>query len=142
VRKPVALAYCQSYERSSIKITGRAGSATLSGEDKEIAIVSCIQGAGFGIFPDLKITHLIPRHRVSEDYIVRVVEGTRLSDLLLDYKWLNITPASPHWVRVLLSVLNALLLHSGIDRRTRFASARALAKAKRIIDADLKKKSV
>jgi hypothetical protein len=142
VRKPVALAYCQSYERSSIKITGRAGSATLSGEDKEIAITCCIQGAGFGIFPDLKITHLIPRHRVSEDYIVRVVEGTRLSDLLLDYKWLNITPASPHWVRVLLSVLNALLLHSGIDRRTRFASARALAKAKRIIDADLKKKSV
>ena len=142
VRKPVALAYCQSYERSSIQITGRAGSATLSGEDKEIALVCSTQGRGFGIFPDLKITHLIPRHRVSEDYIVRVVEGTRLSDILLDYKWLNITPASPHWVRVLLLVLKALLLHSGIDRRTRFASVRALAKAKRIIDADLKKKSV
>ena len=139
VRKALAVAYCQSCERSSIQITGRAGSSTLSGEDKEIALVCTTQGSGFGIFPDLKITHLIPRHRVSEDYIVRVVEGTRLSDLLLDYKWLNITPASPHWVRVLLMVLNALLLHSGIDRRTRFASVRALAKAKRIIDADLKK---
>ena len=142
VRKAVAVAYCQSCERSSIQITGRTGSSTFSGEDKEIAIVGSIQGSGFGIFPDLKITHLIPRHRVSEDYIVCLVEGTKLSNLLLDYKWLNITPASPHWVRVLLLVLKSLLLHSGIDRRTRFASVRALAKANRIIDADLKKKSV
>jgi hypothetical protein len=142
VRKAVAVAYCQSCGRSSIKITGRRGISTLSGEDKEIAFVCCTQGSGFGIFPDLKITHLIPRHRVSEDYIVRLVEGAKLSNTLLNYKWLNITPASPHWVRVLLLVLNGLLLHSGIDRRARFASARALAKAKRIIDADLKKKSV
>jgi hypothetical protein len=142
VRKAVAVAYCQSCERSSIQITGRVGNSTLSGEDREIALVSCAQGSAFGIFPDLKITHLIPRHRVSEDYIVRLVEGTTLSDLLLDYKWLNIIPGSPRRVRVLLSVLKTLLLHSGIDRRTRFASVRALAKANRIIDADLKKKSV
>jgi hypothetical protein len=142
VRKAAAVAYCQSCERSSIQITGRVGSLTLSGEDKEIALICCAQGSGFGIFPDLKITHLIPRHRVSEDYFVRLVEGTRLSDLLLDYKWLNITPASPRCVRVLLSVLKTLLLHNGLDRRARFASVRALAKAKRIIDADLNKKSV
>jgi hypothetical protein len=109
---------------------------------REIALVCCTQGSAFGIFPDLKITHLIPRHRVSEDYIVRLVEGIKLSDLLLDYKWLNIIPASPRCVRVLLSVLKTILLHTSIDRRTRFASVRALAKANRIIDADLKKKSV
>ena len=142
VRKAVAVAYCRSCERSSIQITGRVGRATLSGEDREIALACCAQGSAFGIFPDLKITHLIPRHRVSEDYIVNLVEGTTLSDLLLDYKWLNIIPDSPRRVRVLLSVLKTLLLHSGIDRRTRFASVRALAKANRIIDADLKKKSV
>jgi glycosyltransferase involved in cell wall biosynthesis len=142
VRKAVAVAYCQSCERSSIQITGRVGNATSGGEDKEIAHVCCTQGSGFGIFPDLKITHLIPRHRVSEDYIVRLVEGAKLSNLLLDYKWLNITPASPRWLRVLLLILEALLLHSGIERRIRFASVRALAKANRIIDADLKKKSV
>ena len=140
VRKAVAVAYCQSCERSSIQITGRVGIATLSGDDREIALVCCTQGSGFGIFPDLKITHLIPRHRVSEDYIVRLVEGAKLSDLLLDYKWLNITPASPRCVRVLLSVLKTLLLHSGIDRRTRLASVRALAKANRIIDADRKRR--
>jgi Glycosyl transferase family 2 len=138
LRKPVALAYCQLYKRSSIKITGRAGSDTISGEDKDIAISCCVHGSGFGIFPNLKITHLIPRHRVSEDYIVLLVEGIMLSDLLLDYKWLNIIPPSPRCMRVLLSVLKTLLLHSGVDRRTRFARVRALAKAKRIIEADLK----
>jgi Glycosyl transferase family 2 len=142
VRKEVAVAYCQSCERSSIQITGRVGSSTLSGEDREIALACCAQGSAFGIFPDLKITHLIPRHRVSEDYLVRLAEGTTLSDLLLDYKWLNIIPDSARRVRVLLSVLKTLLLHSGIDRRMRFASVRALVKAKTIIDADLKKKSV
>jgi hypothetical protein len=142
VRKALAVAYCQSCERSSIQITGRVGSATLSGEDKEIAFICCAQGSGFGVFPDLKITHLIPRHRVSEDYIVRLVEGARLSNLLLEYKWLQITPASPRYLRMLLLLLEALLLHGGIDRRTRFASVRALAKANRIIDVDLKKKSV
>jgi hypothetical protein len=142
VRTPVAVAYCQSCEGSSIEISGRSGSSPFSGEDKEIALTSCAQGSGFGIFPDLKLTHLIPRHRISEDYIVRMVEFTKLCDLLLDYKWLNIIPDSPMSVKVFLSVLKSLLLHSGIDRRTRFASVRALTKATRIIDADLKKKSL
>jgi hypothetical protein len=141
VRKAVALAYCQSYERSSLQITGRRGSSmlTLNGEDREISLVCCTRGSAFGIFPDLRITHIIPRHRVSEEYIVRQVEGTTLSDLLLSYKWLNIIPDSPRRVRVLLSVLKTLLLHNGIDRQIRFASVRALVKANRIINADRKK---
>ena len=142
VRTPVAVAYCQSCERSSIQISGRLGNSPLSGEDKELALTCCAQGSGFGIFPDLKLTHLIPKHRISEGYIVRLVEFTKLSDLLLDYKWLNIIPDSPPRVRVFLSVLKSLLLHSGIDRRMRFASVRALTKANKIIDADLKKKSI
>jgi Glycosyl transferase family 2 len=142
VRTPVAVAYCQSCERSSIQISGRSGNSPLSGEDKEIALACCAQGSGFGIFPDLRLTHLIPKHRISEGYIVRLIEFTKLCDLLLDYKWLNIIPDSPTRWKMLLSILEGLLLHSGIDRRIRFASVRALTKANRIIDADLKKKSV
>jgi glycosyltransferase involved in cell wall biosynthesis len=140
VRTAVAVAYCQSCERSSIQINDRVGTTVLTScGDKEFAFVCCTQGFGFGIFPELRIIHLIPPHRISEDYIVRLVEGTTLSDLLLHYKWLNIIPDSGR-VRVLLSVLKALLLHSGIDRRMQFASLRALAKAKRIIDADRRRR--
>jgi hypothetical protein len=142
VRTPVAVAYCQLCEGSSVQISGRSGNSPLSGEDKELALTCCAQGCGFGIFPDLKLTHLIPKHRISEHYIVRLVEFTKLCDLLLDYKWLNIIPDSPTRVKMVLSVLEGLLFHSGIDRRIRLASVRALTKANRIIDADLKKKSV
>ena len=142
VRTAVAVAYCESCERSSIQISGRLGSSPLSGEDKEIALTCCAQGSGFGIFPDLKLMHLIPKYRISDDYIVRLVEFTTFCDVLLNYKWLNILPDPLLRVKVLLSVLKSVLLHSGIDRRTRFASVRALVKANRIIDADLKKKNV
>jgi len=141
VRKAVAFAYCQSCEQSSMQITGRLGDSLLSGDDKEIAFVCCAHGLGMGIFPELKVTHLIPRHRVSENYLVNLVEGTELSNFLLDYKWQNFIPKGPLHLRVSLSVLKTILLHRGIDRRMRFASVRALAKAKRIIEADLRKKS-
>jgi glycosyltransferase involved in cell wall biosynthesis len=139
VRRPLGIAYCQSCERSSIQIKGRVGTVALSGEDKEITIVCCTQGFGFGIFPELRITHLIPRHRVSEKHITRLVEGNTISDLLLDYKWLNKMPESPGRLQALLSFLKTILLYRGIERRNRWASARAQAKAIRIIEADLKK---
>jgi len=141
VRKAVARGYGECSERSSIQITGRRGNALLSGEDREFSFVCCAQGLGIGVFPNLKITHLIPCHRVTDDYMVRLVEGITLSNLLIDYKWQGIIPQSPLHLKVLLSVLKAILLHRGFDRRMRFALVRALVKAKRIIQADLRYKS-
>ena len=91
------------------------------------------------MFPELKLTHLIPRHRVSEDYFVRLAEGTYLSDFLLDYKWRHIIPQSPFGVKTLLSVLKTILLYRGVDRNKRFAWVRALVKARRIVQMDLRK---
>ena len=139
VRKAVACAYCETCDRSSIVIIGRQGSSLLSGEDREIVFVSCAQGLGIGVFPELKMTHLIPEHRLSVDYMVRLVEGVALSLLLLDYKWRGMIPRSPLHLKALLSVLKAILLHRGFDRRMRFALVRACAKARRTIESDLKK---
>jgi hypothetical protein len=142
VRTPLAVAYSQLCERSSIQIKGRVGTILLSGEDKEIAHVCCTQGFGFGIFPELRITHLIPRHRVSENHITRLVEGNTISDLLLDYKWLNKMPESPGRLKSLLSFLKTIIVYRGIERKNRWASARARSKAISIIKADLKQQSL
>ena len=139
VRTPLALAYCQACERSSIQIKGRVGTVPLSGEDKEIAVVCCTRGFGFGIFPELRLIHLIPRHRVSEKHITGLVEGTVISDALLDYKWLNKMPESPGRLQSLLSFWKTVLLYRGIERRNRWAAARAQTKAISIIEADRKK---
>jgi hypothetical protein len=140
LRKGVATAYDQIYEQSSVQIIDRRGNSLSSGGDREISFVACRHGFGIGIFPELRLTHLIPQHRVSEDYLVRLAEGVGIADLLLNYKWLNIIPESPFRLRVLLSVLKTILWHRGVDRQMRFASVRALAKARRTIEADMKKK--
>jgi glycosyltransferase involved in cell wall biosynthesis len=136
VRKKVAIAYTQFCDQSSIHITGRQGDTLSAGEDIEISWVCCSHGFGIGIFPELKLTHLIPQHRCSEDYFVRFVEGTCLSNFLLDYKWRHIIPQSPFSIKTLVSLLKTILLYSGVDREMRFAWLRALAKAKRIIEMD------
>jgi Glycosyl transferase family 2 len=139
VRKGVAIAYRQFCDQTSIQITGRKGTALIAGEDTEICFVCCSHGLGVGVFPELKLTHLIPQRRVSADYIVRFAEGTCLSNSLLHYKWEHVIPQSPLSIKTLLTVLKTILFYSGVDRKVRFASLRALAKANRIIKEDLRK---
>lgn len=105
VRKEIAAAYRQFCDRSSIQITDRLGASLLSGGDTEISFVSCSRGLGVGIFPELKLTHLIPRHRVSDDYIARFAEAVCISNSLLRYKWQHVIPESAFSIKILLSVL-------------------------------------
>jgi glycosyltransferase involved in cell wall biosynthesis len=139
VRKEIAIAYSQFCDQSSIEITDRQGVSLVGGGDTEISFVSCSHGLGIGIFAELKLTHLIPGHRVSEDYIVRFAEGTCLSNSLLHYKWQHTIPQSPYSVKTLLTALKAILLYRGVNRDIRLAWVRALVKANRIIKMDLAK---
>ena len=139
VRKDVALAYRKFCERGDIQITDRKGGALSGCGDTEICFVCCAEGLGVGVFPLLELTHLIPQRRVSEDYIVRFAEATGLSNMLLLYKWRGVVPQSPFGARTLLSLAKTMLLHRGVERRTRLAWVRALAKAHRIIKMDLRK---
>jgi glycosyltransferase involved in cell wall biosynthesis len=139
VRKEMAIAYSQFCDQSSIQITDRQGAALLCGGDIEISLVCCSRGLGIGMFPELRLIHLIPRHRVSADYLVRFAEGCCLSLSLLRYKWRHIMPQSPFSIRTMLSILKTILLYRGLERDIRFAWVRALVKAKRIIELDLEK---
>jgi glycosyltransferase involved in cell wall biosynthesis len=139
VRKEVGMAYSQVCDQSSIQITSRQGASLFGGEDIEISFVCCNHGLGVGIFPELKLTHLIPKRRLTEDYLVRMMEDSSLSGLLLYYKWQHIIPQSPFSIKTLLSVLKTILLYRGVDRDIRFAWVRALIKANKIIKMDLRK---
>jgi glycosyltransferase involved in cell wall biosynthesis len=139
VRKEVAIAYSQFCDHSSIQMTDRQGSSQFGKGDIEISFVCCSHGLGTAVFPRLKLTHLIPQHRLSEDYFVRIAEGTYISDFLLYYKWRRIIPQSPYSIKTLLSIFKTILLYRGVDRKMRFAWLRALTKAKRIIDMDLRR---
>lgn len=133
VRAEVAAAYCQSCADATIAISGRHGQDLLGGEDDEISIVACNMGFQIGIFPELKLIHLIPERKITDQYLIRIREGLALTDLLLAYKWQGVRPGYPYAPRALLGLGKCLLLRKGIDRQMYLAYRRASAKARRII---------
>jgi glycosyltransferase involved in cell wall biosynthesis len=135
VRRTVAEAYVKFCSLCSIQISGRRGEHLLSGEDVEIALVACETGFGIGVFPELKITHLIPRERVLEDYFVKIHKGYKLSAFLLEYKWRGTTPDNPFSPWGVLSLVKHVLKSRGVKRRMYLAGVRAALLARRIIAA-------
>jgi glycosyltransferase involved in cell wall biosynthesis len=133
VRAHVAREYIVICENSAISITGRSGKHLLSGDDVEISLVACKLGLGMGIFPELRLIHLIPRGRVMADYLLRIAEGTLLSDFLLAYKWRGVVPRSPFSFWGFLSFIKNAFLKRGIDRQVYFSHLRATIAARRVI---------
>lgn len=86
VRRDVALSYCHEMEKEGIwQVLGRNGNKLLSGEDVEFSWIACKMGYGKGLFVDLKLTHLIDRRRLTEDYFINLAEGHAFSNRILDF---------------------------------------------------------
>jgi hypothetical protein len=134
VRAGVAEAYCRYFNKSPLRITDRRGNDLSSGGDVEIDYVACSLGLGVGIFPKLKIIHLIPGFRLEEKYLVRSVEASLMSSILLDFKWQNVLPSSPFSGLGLLRILRIYLFQKkGIHRQMYIAKLRATLRARKII---------
>lgn len=63
----------------------RRGESLLSAGDSDLAFTSCDMGLGIGLFPQLRLTHLIPKERMGEDYLVRIAESVEFSALFLRF---------------------------------------------------------
>lgn len=133
LRATVAAAYRQYYYASEIPLTDRSGEDLISGGDVEICHVACSVGLGIGMFPDLQLTHLIPRHRIDEDYLIRLCEGIWTSLHILGFKWDGVAPTSPYRGVELLRAIKHVMLDRGLDRRLFLARCRALRRARNII---------
>lgn len=85
LRKEVGKSYAELLDNSRFrKALGRTGKSLGGCEDTDLALFACDLGYGTGLFTDLKLTHLIPKERINEDYLVKIVEMTSYSwDLLL-----------------------------------------------------------
>lgn len=78
VRWPVARRFIETAEGDPRRrLLGRRGTGRLAnGEDTDLALTACDLGLGMGQFKRLRLTHLIPAQRLSEDYLLRLAEGT------------------------------------------------------------------
>jgi glycosyltransferase involved in cell wall biosynthesis len=133
IRANVAKAYAQIAKQSSIKISGRSGSSLFGEEDHEIAYVACKMGLGMGLFPELRVMHLIPKERVAEDYLVRLYESSEVSNYILGYKWQGILPPNPLTPLGFLAVSKNVFTRDRVQRRMYFALMRAALKARHTI---------
>ena len=86
VRRAVALHYLHLHEsgRRSFQFD-RTGDLLLSGGDNDLAACACDIGLGVGLIASLKLTHLIPPERLTEDYLTRLAEGIYYSGALVDH---------------------------------------------------------
>jgi hypothetical protein len=123
VRRPVAIAYCRHCEITPIRITGRHGKLLLSGEDIEMSEVACGMGLGTDVFPELKLAHIIPKERISTEYLLRVFEGST-------YKCSGTVPRYPFSPRGWLSIAKTLMIKLSL------ASLRAIIQAHHVIKSD------
>ncbi len=83
-RREVGLRWVSDIDKQPWKLKmGRVGKVLSNCEDTDLLVTSCDLGLGFGIFPSLKVTHLIPPSRLSEDYLVGIARGTIASNLVM-----------------------------------------------------------
>ena len=80
VRIGLAHIYAEGVRKDPLRQQlGRTGSNMTASEDVDLAFTVIDQGFGTARFKDLKITHLIPKERLTEDYVVRLFSGFEVS---------------------------------------------------------------
>jgi len=87
-RTTVADAYVKKIsEDSRWGQLGRTAEKLLSCEDIEIAMTACDLGLGKGVMRELRLTHLIPARRMTEDFLCRNAYGNGYSFTI--HNWLR-----------------------------------------------------
>jgi hypothetical protein len=123
VRREVALHYLSLHESGKRSFQfDRTGDSLLSGGDNDLAGCACDIGLGVGLIASLKLTHLIPPERLTEDYLARLAEGIFFSAVILDHLRPSLSVLASYKVRWHEPV--RALLVSGPHRTMQLASLR------------------
>jgi glycosyltransferase involved in cell wall biosynthesis len=91
-RRVVTFYYKLVQELKDKMILDRKGQQLSSNGDDLFSWSATKLGLGFGVFPELKLTHLIPAGRVSREYLLRLLREGGFSEALLYYLLLGIKP--------------------------------------------------
>jgi glycosyltransferase involved in cell wall biosynthesis len=76
VRASVARRYAEMAISDLIRRSlDRRDNSLMGGGDLDLAMTSYQLGMGTGLFPQLKLLHLIPKHRIESDYLYKICVG-------------------------------------------------------------------
>jgi glycosyltransferase involved in cell wall biosynthesis len=86
IRRNVCNSYLEKVSSNEIfKELDRKGKSLMSGGDTDLVLTSLDIGLGFGVFPEMIVTHLIPQKRMTSEYICRITRSLIKSNLILSY---------------------------------------------------------
>ncbi len=84
VRKEVGVRYAGLARENGLRLNlDRKGDGLNAAGDIDLDYVACDMGMGLGRFRALKLAHLIPARRVSDEYLYKLCEGFGYSDTIL-----------------------------------------------------------
>jgi GT2 family glycosyltransferase len=97
VRRTIAIEYTSLTSRLSAagEVIDRTGSKLFCGGDDLFSWVAVQSGCKFGIFPQLRITHLISKGRVEPEYLLKLLHDNTFSHRVLRYLVLGEVPKQP-----------------------------------------------
>jgi glycosyltransferase involved in cell wall biosynthesis len=130
LRKEVAHLYLEYCKSSTIHLLSRIGRerVMMSGEDVEMDYVACCSGFGVGVFPQLTLSHQIPRERIAEERMLALYEGTIASNYLMFYKHTGkLHQPWPLKLRAALAAIRDIAVANGFKSR-RLAARMYLAR--------------
>lgn len=85
LRREIAERYRGLVENDPVRTAlGPTGKHLTRCDDTDLAWTAIDAGLGLGRFPELQLTHLIPRRRVEPDYMLELIEGDAASRVVLD----------------------------------------------------------
>jgi glycosyltransferase involved in cell wall biosynthesis len=140
VRRTVAQAYLQLLQQLGIdQLLDRRGEHLFGNGDVAFSWSATLLGLGFGVFPSLRVTHLIGADRTTERYLLRLVRDSSFSAGVSDYLWTGVLPGEHHsrgerYIRLLLRCLKkgrfatrmSWAAHRGTDRAHAFIERHGL----------------
>ena len=128
IRRKVALHYRNLVKYDPVRILlDRKGTLLSSGGDSDLSLTSYDCNYGTGLFPSLRLTHLIPVKRLTEEYLLRLKREGGASGYILDYIRHGKTPQviQKNLITRLIEQLRLIRL-SHIERKMRQAENEAV----------------
>jgi glycosyltransferase involved in cell wall biosynthesis len=105
-------------------VLDRTGTSLLSAGDLDLAATACDIGLGNGLFTSLKLTHLVPRQRVEENYLLRLMEAQTFSGVVLNsFRSGQENPKGLPWKTIAADQVRILFMNT--QRRRFFKAARS-----------------
>ena len=134
IRRKVAEAYADKVAREPRRRQlDLQGKDLVYGGDTDIAYTGCEMGYAMGVFPELKLKHLTPPKRCTEEYLLKNYEAHAYSEVL--HGWIETGKIPPQRtdLRGRLGAAVRWMMGSQLERKMIGARARGLKRAKEFV---------